>query len=83
MIDTLSALDSIQIPGSIRDLPYRWSDDESWKDLVMRANGPSGHADDRTGRTADPQYQFEADRLAANAVLATGGCDTCFFPETA
>ena len=26
MIDTLSALDSIQAPGTIRDLPYRWQE---------------------------------------------------------
>ncbi|MCZ6710328.1 MAG: selenoprotein B, partial [Gammaproteobacteria bacterium] len=28
MIDTLSALDSIQVPGTIRELGYEWSDDD-------------------------------------------------------
>ena len=79
MIDTLSALDSIQIPGTIRDLPYRWAKDDDWKDRVMRPDGSGAHADDRTGRADAPRYQSEADRLAAEATLRSGGCATCFF----
>lgn len=57
MIDTLSALDGIQTPGTIRTLPYRWSDDEAWKQDA--APSPS---DDRVTRHAEPQYQYPEDR---------------------
>ncbi len=36
MIDTLSALDTIQVPGTIRTLPYSWADSDAWKDKVKR-----------------------------------------------
>lgn len=86
MIDTLSALDSIQQPGEIRHLPYQWSADDSWKDRVMRPEPQStassaNHEDDRLTRTDDPQYQTQADRRAADRVLASGGCNTCVFLE--
>ncbi len=83
MIDTLSALDSIQVPGTIRELPYQWSDDDAWKDLVMRPdpNSSDGHNDSRIERVATAQYQCDADRAAAEATLAKGGCSTCVFLE--
>lgn len=81
MIDTLSALDSIQRPGMIRELPYRWADTDDWKDGVMRPGATGGHQDDRTARADTPQYQRDADREAAEAALAAGGCPTCFYPE--
>ena len=80
MIDTLSALDGIQIPGTIRELDYRWADDDSWKDRVMRPDPQSSrHTDDRQPRNPIPQYQLEADRRA----LETNGgeCATCVFLE--
>ena len=83
MIDTLSALDSIQVPGTIRDLPYRWAEDDSWKDRVMRPDRSGEHSDDRSSRSPEPVYQLEADRVAAEAALRAGGCETCFFPEDA
>jgi len=79
MIDTLSALDSIQVPGTIRSLPYRWSKDHSWKDRVMRPDPdkPDGeHGDNRVARHSTPQYQCAADRLAA---ASAGGCPSCVF----
>ena len=82
MIDTLSALDSIQVPGTIRELPYQWSDDDAWKDLVMRPDPNSdGHNDSRIERVATAQYQCDADRAAAEATLSEGGCSTCVFLE--
>jgi hypothetical protein len=80
MIDTLSALDSIQVPGTIRTLPYRWQSDDGWKDSVMRPDGRGSHNDARTERNDEPQYQSEADQQAAAETLASGGCATCFFP---
>ncbi len=78
MIDTLSALDSTQQPGTIRDLPYRWQDTDDWKDSVMRPDGQGAHNDSRTPRDETPQYQLAADR---DAVQAEDQCPGCFFPE--
>jgi len=80
MIDTLSALDSIQVPGTIRPLPYRWAEDDVWKDSVMRPDPAGKHNDSRIERNEEPQYQSDADRQEAAATLAAGGCATCFFP---
>lgn len=62
MTDALDALATLTAPGSIRALPYRWSDDESWKTTAQRT-----HGDDRVSRTDEPQYQFPEDRQAAEA----------------
>ena len=78
MIDTLSALDGSVVPGRIRDLPYRWAEDDGWKDSVMRADTSGRHSDDRTARDDSPQYQCEADRLAAEA---QPDCPGCHFPS--
>jgi D-proline reductase (dithiol) PrdB len=80
MIDTLSALDSIQAPGTIIDLPYRWAADDGWKDSVMRPDASGSHNDDRTGRDETPQFQLPADEAAAARALETGRCAGCFFP---
>lgn len=85
MIDTLSALDSIAVPGEIRRLNYQWSADHSWKDRVMRpaANADddadesdANAADDRLARTDEPQYQHPADR---RQVLEADACPGCVF----
>lgn len=78
MIDTLSALDSIQSPGTIRTLPYRWAADDDWKDRVMRPDESGSHNDNRTARDATPQYQLPADR---EAVTAEDRCPGCYFPD--
>ena len=78
MIDTLSALDSIQSPGTIRDLPYRWLDSDDWKDAVMRPDAGGEHSDDRTERDESPQYQMDSDRVA---VQNEAHCPGCFFVE--
>lgn len=86
MRDTLEALAAIDTPGTIRRLPYRWAEDDAWKDLVMRPHpgGPSGPGgDDRIGRHPDPQYQHEGDRLAAEAAFERDGCPSCVFPGQA
>ena len=76
MIDTLSALDSIQAPGTIRDLAYRWHENDDWKDTVMRPDTSGEHNDNRTERDDSPQYQLETDRAA---VQSEDQCPGCFF----
>ncbi len=80
MIDTLRALETIQVPGTIVPLRYRWSEDDSWKETAMRPRkskaGDSEARDDRIARHAEPQYQLDGDRLDADP-----GCPTCIFPE--
>ncbi|MFU8817945.1 MAG: hypothetical protein ACNA7W_21560 [Pseudomonadales bacterium] len=68
MLDALAALREMEQPG-IRTLPYRWADDDAWKDSAMRPRpeGAEGQQDDRVPRHAEPQYQFPEDREAAEA----------------
>ena len=77
--DTLDALVDIDTPGTIRWLPYRWAEDNGWKDLVMRPSSVGSSEDDRIERHPDPQYQCEADRIAAQAAFERDGCPTCVF----
>ena len=77
MIDTLSALDGIQIPGAIRTLKYHWSADNAWKATAMRAKRGKSVADDRVQRLDTPQYQHPDDETAANRNLAADGCPGC------
>ncbi len=77
----LEAFQTITAPGTIVDLGRSWSDDDSWKDRVMRPSPASGGAagkasDDRVARLDEPQYQSEDDATAADAT-----CDTCVFLE--
>lgn len=80
LIDTLRALETINVPGTIVPLPYRFSDDETWKDTAMRPRKDSGGrkvtADDRVERFDTPQYQYDADRDDADPA-----CPSCVFPE--
>ncbi len=76
MQQALKALQEMTKPGSIKDLELRWSEDDSWKDGVMRpktADDPDT-GDDRLGREPTPQYQFPED-----AKLADPSCPTCVF----
>ena len=81
--DTLEALVTIDTPGTIRQLPYRWTEDDSWKDLVMRPGAGGSAEDDRSKRLPDPQYQCEEDRIAAEAAFERDGCPSCVFPGAA
>lgn len=66
MIDTLSALDGILTPGTIRPLPYRWAESEQWKKPAAEPPPDQRRAfDDRLARAAEPQYQYPEDREAA------------------
>lgn len=68
----LAGFTSLTIPGAVKMLPFRWSEDEGWKDTAQR--GP----DDRRPRCETPQYQNEADRqrAEANAPAASGVSET-------
>jgi hypothetical protein len=61
MLEALEAFASLTTPGSVKLLPFRWSEDEMWKDTAQR--GP----DDRRPRYDTPQYQNEEDRRHAEA----------------
>ena len=77
--DTLDALVTIDTPGTIRWLPYRWTEHDVWKDAVMRPSPGGSTEDNRVERHPDPQYQSEEDRIAAEAAFECGGCPTCVF----
>ena len=80
--DGLRAFETLRTPGEVAMLPYEWADDDAWKDSVMRPRkGDSRQRDDRVERAPTPQYQTNADRAAADAALASGGCATCVWLE--
>lgn len=66
MLEALEAFTSLTEPGSIKMLPFRWSEDNSWQETAMRER------DERLPRLDTPQYQSEEDRR-----LAEGTCATC------
>ncbi len=61
LVEALQGFTELTSPGSIKRLPFRWSEDEAWKEMAQR--GP----DDRRPRYDTPQYQTEEDRLRAEA----------------
>ncbi|HEX9191033.1 MAG TPA: hypothetical protein VF847_02980 [Candidatus Deferrimicrobiaceae bacterium] len=69
LIDALSSFEAMTVPGSVRTLPYRWSENEGWKEKAF------AEGDDRLPRDETPQYQDEEDRRRAEA----GGSPSCPF----
>ncbi|MCS6926353.1 MAG: hypothetical protein NZ578_10690 [Candidatus Binatia bacterium] len=67
LVAALEAFDSLQTPGSVKILPFRWSEDDEWKRTAML------EGDTRLPRFDTPQYQTEEDRLRAEA----SGAATC------
>lgn len=61
LLQALEAFTSLTEPGSVKMLPFRWSEDQSWQTTAQR--GP----DDRRPRYDTPQYQTEEDRQRAEA----------------
>ena len=61
LVQALSSFETMTSPGSVMELPFRWSEDEEWKAKAF------AEGDDRTPRHDTPQYQDEADRLRAEA----------------
>ncbi len=66
----LQAFADADHPGWIRDQPFRWAENDSWKDDVLRPSRPvesdgAESADDRSPRVDTPQYQLVDDAFAA------------------
>ena len=70
LADALSCFEGMTDPGSVRTLPYRWSDDEEWKEKAF------AEGDDRLPRHDTPQYQDEADRRRAELGISPS-CPVC------
>lgn len=66
LLQALEAFASLTTPGCVKMLPFRWSEDEAWKETAQR--GP----DDRRPRYDTPQYQNEEDSRLAAANDSTG-----------
>jgi len=73
MIETLDGLTSMTKPGSIKMLPFKWSEDDKWGRTAMT------EGDQRTPRYDTPQYQNEEDRRRAeqHAATAEDECHVC------
>lgn len=71
MRETLDAFTSLTEPGSVKMLPFTWSDDETWRERAQRGQ------DDRLPRYDTPQYQTEEDRHRAEVREAEESCPTC------
>ena len=70
LIEALEAFSSLAKPGSVKRLPFRWSDDEDWKQNAF------GGGDERRPRYDTPQYQNEEDRRRAEDPAACAICIT-------
>ncbi len=70
LADALSSFETMTAPGSVRLLPYGWSDDEGWKDRAF------AEGDDRLPRLDTPQYQDEEDRRRAEGA-GSPSCPVC------
>ena len=67
LLEALGAFQSLVEPGSVKLLPFCWSEDDDWK------RGAFAGSDDRQPRYDTPQYQNEEDRRRAEAC---GACVT-------
>jgi len=70
LAEALEAFASLREPGSVKMLPFRWSDDDLWKRSVF-AGG-----DERKPRADTPQYQTEEDRRRAEGTESCAACST-------
>lgn len=89
--DALSIFETATSPGTIVDLDYRWSDNDSWKQDPMGARrgsksgiGDGAPADDgearqdtRIGRSPTPVYQTPDDEQLAASRSSADQCLVC------
>jgi hypothetical protein len=61
LAQALSSFETMAVPGSMIDLPFRWSEDEEWKAKAF------AEGDDRAPRRDTPQYQDDGDRRRAES----------------
>jgi hypothetical protein len=66
----LDALTAVEHSGTLIDLGLRWPAGDEWK-------RETDEDDARKPRNSEPQYQFEQDRVAAEALHAAGRCSAC------
>jgi hypothetical protein len=59
LVQALEGFTSMTVPGSVKILPFRWSEEDEWKHTAMM------DGDSRTPRNEIPQYQTEEDRRRA------------------
>ena len=59
----LQGLESFKDPEQFATLPYNWAENEDWKQNATDTSS----GDQRQPRDETPQYQFEDDRLRAEA----------------
>ncbi len=72
MLETLEGFTSMTKPGSIKMLPFKWSEDDKWGLTAMKGG------DDRLPRYDTPQYQTEEDRRRAEEhAAASDECHVC------
>ncbi|MGE5247128.1 MAG: hypothetical protein ACM3L8_02170 [Verrucomicrobiota bacterium] len=71
LADALSSFHAMTAPGSIRQLPYRWSEDEGWKEKAF------AEGDDRLPRCDAPQYQTAEDQRKAESGSLASSCPHC------
>ena len=67
LAEALSSFETMTVPGSMKELPFRWSENEEWKAKAF------AEGDGRTPRHDTPQYQSEEDRRRAEQ----GGSRSC------
>ena len=80
MNSALNAVEGMTQPGAIEAIDLQWSNDDSWKEGVMRVkpDGDVTNLDDRSERYSTPQYQHPEDAIALQA-----DCESCvFFKES-
>ncbi len=84
LVDGLTAGAAIAETGTIVDLAYRWKDDDwkadplSWsRKRQDRGETSSPAGDTRSGRSADPRYQTDDDRVAAEQTDWDDQCLVC------
>jgi hypothetical protein len=70
LVEALSSLETMTAPGSMKELPFRWSEDEEWKAKAF------AEGDDRTPRHDTPQYQTGEDRRRAEE-RGSPSCPVC------
>ena len=87
LIEALSAFQDMKQPGEVRHLPYRWSEDESWRENPMaggrkqKSASEEGKDDFRTPRFETPQYQDPEDEEAFEKQHENGACGLCVGAE--
>ena len=77
LLAALAGFQEIREPGGVVHLDFRWDDDDWKRDPMGGQGGGSGSGDSRSERLPDPQYQWEADREAAEARHREGPCGAC------